>query len=95
MQFQIAIQVILSGIMLGAIYSLLAMGLTLIFGVVQIVNFAHGEFLMIGMFITFWLWSLLSGLDPIFSLFVVTPSHVSFRCDRLSLFFHPSHQQDG
>ena len=53
MQFQIAIQVILSGIMLGAIYSLLAMGLTLIFGVVQIVNFAHGEFLMIGMFITF------------------------------------------
>ena len=74
MQFQIAIQVIISGIMLGAIYSLLAMGLTLIYGVVQIVNFAHGEFLMIGMFITFWLWSLLSGLDPLFSLFVVTPS---------------------
>jgi branched-chain amino acid transport system permease protein len=74
MQVQIAIQVIISGIMLGAIYSLLAMGLTLIFGVVQIVNFAHGEFLMIGMFITFWLWSLLSGLDPLFSLFVVTPS---------------------
>jgi branched-chain amino acid transport system permease protein len=74
MHVQIAIQVIISGIMLGAIYSLLAMGLTLIYGVVQIVNFAHGEFLMIGMFITFWLWSLLSGLDPLFSLVVVTPS---------------------
>jgi branched-chain amino acid transport system permease protein len=73
MDWPIVIQVILSGIMLGGIYSLVSIGLTLIFGVVQIVNFAHGEFLMIGMFVTFWMWAKFGGLDPIISLLVVIP----------------------
>jgi branched-chain amino acid transport system permease protein len=73
MDWPIVIQVILSGIMLGGIYSLISIGLTLIFGVVQIVNFAHGEFLMIGMFVTFWMWAKFGGLDPIISLLVVIP----------------------
>jgi branched-chain amino acid transport system permease protein len=73
MDWSIVIQVILSGIMLGGIYSLVSIGLTLIFGVVQIVNFAHGEFLMIGMFVTFWMWAKFGRLDPLISLVVVIP----------------------
>ncbi len=48
-------------------YSLVAIGLTLIWGVMNIVNFAHGEFLMLGMFGSFWLFTLW-GVDPIFSI---------------------------
>ena len=49
------IQLALSGILLGGVYALGAMGLNLIFGVAKVVNFAHGEFLMIGMYAAFWL----------------------------------------
>jgi branched-chain amino acid transport system permease protein len=46
---------------------LFAAGLSLIFGLMEIVNFAHGEHLMLSMFSSFWLWSLF-GLDPLFSI---------------------------
>lgn len=52
-------------------YALIAIGLTLIWGVMNIVNFAHGDFLMVGMFTSFWLYTLY-GLDPIFSIPVCT-----------------------
>ena len=55
---------------MGCIYALIAAGLSLIFGLMGIVNFAHGEHLMLSMFFSFWLWSIL-GLDPIFSLPIV------------------------
>ena len=57
----------MAGLMMGLIYALIAAGLSLIFGLMEIVNFAHGEHLMLSMFTSFWLWSLL-GLDPLFSL---------------------------
>lgn len=44
------IQLLINGIMLGSIYAIISVGLTLIFGIVRVVNFAHGEFLMIGMY---------------------------------------------
>jgi branched-chain amino acid transport system permease protein len=56
-----------SGLLLGLILALSAAGLTLIWGVMDIVNFAHGDFLMLGMFVTFFAWSLL-GLDPLVAL---------------------------
>jgi len=68
----ILIQVIVSGILMGAIYSLVSIGLTIIFGVVRIVNFAHGEFLMIGMYATYFLWGTL-GIDPLISILITTP----------------------
>ena len=43
-----------SGVLIGLIYALVAIGLTMIFGVMDIVNFAHGEFLMLGMYASFW-----------------------------------------
>lgn len=49
----ILVQLLLNGIMLGAMYAIISVGLTLIFGIVRVVNFAHGEFLMIGMYATY------------------------------------------
>ncbi len=50
--------------LVGLVYALVAVGLTLIFGVMDIVNFAHGEFLMLGMYASFWAWALWAW-DPI------------------------------
>jgi branched-chain amino acid transport system permease protein len=56
-----------NGLLIGAVFALVAVGLTLIFGVMDIVNFAHGELLMLAMYATFFAWSLL-GLDPVVAL---------------------------
>jgi len=61
------LQQIVNGLLIGFMYSLIAIGLTLIWGVMNIVNFAHGDFLMIGMFTSFWLFTLY-GVDPLFSI---------------------------
>jgi branched-chain amino acid transport system permease protein len=65
--FEILLQTLLSGVLIGLVYALVAVGLTLIFGVMDIVNFAHGEFLMLGMYASFWGWALFH-LDPLVSL---------------------------
>ncbi len=62
----ILLQGILNGILMGCIYALIAAGLSLIFGLMEIVNFAHGEFLMLAMYTAFWMYTLFA-LDPIFS----------------------------
>ena len=67
MTAQILLQTLLSGVLVGLVYALVAIGLTLIFGVMDIVNFAHGEFLMLGMYASFWGYALLR-LDPMFTL---------------------------
>ena len=64
---QILLQTVLSGVLIGLVYALVAVGLTLIFGVMDIVNFAHGEFVMLGMYASFWAWALWR-LDPLFTL---------------------------
>ena len=48
-------QAVVNGLLIGGIYALVSIGVTLIFGVVKIVNFAQGEFVMIGMYISFFL----------------------------------------
>lgn len=59
-------QVLVDGLMNGAIYALVAAGLSLIWGVMDVINFAHGEFLMVGMYACYWIGTLL-GIDPLFS----------------------------
>lgn len=61
------IQLTISGILLGGVYALMGIGLTMIFGVARIVNFAHGEYLMLGMYASYWAFTLLR-LDPYVSL---------------------------
>jgi branched-chain amino acid transport system permease protein len=63
----ILIDAILQGILMGLLFALVALGLTVIFGVMDIVNFAHGEFLMIGMYTAYWT-SLLLHIDPLLTL---------------------------
>ncbi len=58
---------LVSGLLLGMVLALVALGLTIIFGVMDIVNFAHGEFLMIGMY-TGLLTAQATGIDPLFTL---------------------------
>jgi branched-chain amino acid transport system permease protein len=66
------LQSIVSGLLMGGVYSLVAVGLSLIFGVMRIINFAHGSFMMLGMFTTYWLYVLL-GVDPYLSLLLSIP----------------------
>jgi branched-chain amino acid transport system permease protein len=58
-----AIQAVLNGVLLGGLYALIGMGMALIFGVMRIVNFAHGAFLMLGMYVTYVLFERL-GINP-------------------------------
>src|SRR6201992_1732897 len=65
-------QAVINGLLIGGGYALVSIGVTLIFAVVKIVNFAQGEFVMIGMYITFFLANQF-GIDPLLSLFVSMP----------------------
>lgn len=67
MSASLLVQSIVSGLLIGFVYALIAAGLSLIFGLMEIVNFAHGEFLMLAMFAAFWLHAAW-GLDPLVSL---------------------------
>ncbi len=67
MTFEILAQAVINGILMGFVFALVAVGLSLILGVAQIINFAHGEFLMLGMYTAFWMWALFR-LDPLVSL---------------------------
>ena len=69
---EILAQAVVNGLLIGGVYALVSIGVTLIFGVVKIVNFAQGEFVMIGMYISFFLFTQL-GMDPIVSLLVSMP----------------------
>jgi branched-chain amino acid transport system permease protein len=71
------VQLILSGILIGSVYALMSIGLTLIFGVLRIVNFAHGEFLMIAMYGA-WAFSKLFGLNPYIAALAIVPAMFLF-----------------
>ncbi len=71
------IQLVISGLLIGSIYALMSIGLTLIFGVLRVVNFAHGEFLMIAMYAA-WAFSKLLGLNPYVAAIAVVPAMFLF-----------------
>ena len=65
-------QLVVSTLLLGGVYALIAVGLTLIFGVMRVVNFAYGEFLMLAMYFAFWAFAL-GRIDPYLTLVVALP----------------------
>lgn len=64
--------IVIAGLLLGAIYALVAVGLTLQYGVARVLNVAHGEFIMVGAFITFWLFTNIR-LNPLLSIVITGP----------------------
>lgn len=68
----ILFEILIRGVMLGSLYALVGMGLTLVWGVVGIVNIAHGEFVMLGAYFAFWAFSLLH-LNPLLSVILAIP----------------------
>ncbi|HEX9838004.1 MAG TPA: branched-chain amino acid ABC transporter permease [Anaerolineales bacterium] len=70
--WNVLIQVIIIGILTGGVYALMATGLTLIFGVMRVINVAHGAFLIFSAYISYWMFTIF-GLDPFLSIIVSVP----------------------
>jgi branched-chain amino acid transport system permease protein len=71
------IQALALGLLIGGVYALMASGLTLIFGVMRIINVAQGAFLVLVAMVTWWLWNR-TGIDPIVASVVTTPMMFGF-----------------
>ncbi|BCJ86279.1 branched-chain amino acid ABC transporter permease [Effusibacillus dendaii] len=67
------LQAVVQGILMGSVYGLIALGLTLIFGIMRVINFGHGTFLMVAMFISYFGITYL-GLHPYLTLLIVVPA---------------------
>jgi len=83
----IFVQALISGILIGGVYALIGIGLTIIFGVMRIINFAHGELLMIGMYATYYLFTLLH-VDPFLSIIITIPLMFLFGALLQKVFIH-------
>ncbi|HEX7535007.1 MAG TPA: branched-chain amino acid ABC transporter permease [Syntrophales bacterium] len=72
-QLELFLQTLIAGFMLGGLYALIGLGMALIMGVMRVINLAHGDFMMIAMYIAYWLFTLLD-IDPYLSVFVAAPA---------------------
>lgn len=74
---RVLLQSAASGILIGGVYALVGIGLTIIYGVMRVINFAHGELLMIGMYLT-WIIFTAFGVDPFLSIVITIPAMFLF-----------------
>jgi len=65
--------IVITGLLLGGIFALVSVGLSLQYGVGRVLNVAHGEFIMVGAFVTFWLFGSTIHLDPLVSILITAP----------------------
>jgi branched-chain amino acid transport system permease protein len=72
MTFTVLLQALVSGILIGGVYALIGIGLTIIFGVMRVTNFAHGDLMMVGMYLTYFLFTL-AKIDPFVSILITIP----------------------
>lgn len=82
-------QAIVTGILIGGVYGLVALGLTLIFGVLDIINFAHGALLTVGMYLSFTMFDRY-GLDPYLSILIAVPALFAAGLIIQRLIIHPA-----
>jgi branched-chain amino acid transport system permease protein len=86
---------IVNGVLTGALYALIALGLTLVYGVLHIINFAHGTLLTAALFAAFFMQKAL-GVDPYLAIFVLTPLFFAFGYGLQRFVIGPtSHGNDG
>jgi branched-chain amino acid transport system permease protein len=81
-------QTLILGLLIGGVYALMASGLTLIFGVMKVINIAHGALLILGAFLTFTLWEQL-GIDPLAAIVITTPAMFAFGWVLYSVLIRP------
>ena len=77
MDAELLAQAVINGLTIGSVYGLAALGLTLVWGIMDIVNLAHGEFVLLGAYLTFWLFNLPGGpggLNPIVGFVLAIPA---------------------
>ena len=67
------LQYLITGLLMGGVYALMSVGLALIFGIMKVVNFAQGDFMMLGMFLTYFLYTFL-GLHPLLGALLTMPA---------------------
>ena len=95
MHLGILLPAIVNGVLNGALYALIALGLTLVYGVLHIINFAHGTLLTAALFAAFFLHQML-GLDPYLALFILTPAFFAVGYTLQRFIIGPaSHGDDG
>jgi branched-chain amino acid transport system permease protein len=78
-QLELFLQTLIAGFLLGGLYALIGLGMALIMGVMRVINLAHGDLMMVAMYLAYWLFTLLH-IDPYLSVFIVTPALFVFGC---------------